>query len=123
MLGTTPTKIWPPHGSDAGNGTSAAYTWDNASRLSQLVESVTGTTYDLTLGFSYNPASQITQNTRSNDSYAWSEHYNVNRSYTPDGLNRYGSIAPTIAPAPCPGRARPSPEAAGRLSRRYAARH
>jgi RHS repeat-associated protein len=76
-----------------GNGSTATYTWDNASRLQQLVENPTGTAHDLTLGFSYNPASQITQNTRSNDSYAWTEHSNVNRSYTPDGLNRYGSIA------------------------------
>jgi hypothetical protein len=46
------------------------------------------------LGFSYNPASQIKQNTRSNDAYAWNGHYNVTRSYTSNGLNQYtGALA------------------------------
>jgi RHS repeat-associated protein len=35
------------------------------------------------------PASQIKQNTRSNDAYAWNGHYNVTRSYTSNGLNQY----------------------------------
>jgi hypothetical protein len=48
-----------------------------------------GTSYDDSLGFSYNPASQIKQNTRSNDSYAWNGHYNVTRAYTSNGLNQY----------------------------------
>jgi RHS repeat-associated protein len=48
-----------------------------------------GTTYDDSLGFSYNPASQIKQNTRSNDAYAWNGHYNVTRAYTSNGLNQY----------------------------------
>lgn len=80
----------------------ATYTWDNASRLQQLVDNAAGATYDQTFGFSYSPASQITRNTRSNDSYAWTEHYNVNRNTTPDGLNRYGSIAPLSSQSPAP---------------------
>jgi RHS repeat-associated protein len=50
------------------------------------------------LDFSYNPAGQIVQNTRSNDAYAWTGHYNVNRSYTANGLNQYslsGSVTPS----------------------------
>jgi hypothetical protein len=38
------------------------------------------------------------QNTRSNDAYAWTGHYNVNRSYTANGLNQYslsGSVTPS----------------------------
>jgi YD repeat-containing protein len=53
-----------------GDGSSTSYSFDNASRLSQLSHDLSGTSYDQTLGFSYNPASEITQNTRSNDSYA-----------------------------------------------------
>jgi RHS repeat-associated protein len=32
---------------------------------------------------------QIKQNTRSNDAYAWTGHYNVTRAYTSNGLNQY----------------------------------
>ncbi|MEA3035647.1 MAG: hypothetical protein QOH04_1412 [Sphingomonadales bacterium] len=53
-----------------------------------------GTTYDDSLGFSYNAASQIKQNTRSNDSYAWTGHYNVTRAYTSNGLNQYTASGP-----------------------------
>jgi RHS repeat-associated protein len=81
-----------------GNGTSTSYTFDNASRLTQIADDLSGTTYDQTFGFSYNPAGQIASNTRSNDNYAWNGHYNVNRSYTSNGLNQYtasGSVTPT----------------------------
>jgi RHS repeat-associated protein len=81
-----------------GNGTTAAYTYDDVSRLTQLVENLSGTSYDQTLGFSYGPASQIAATTRSNDAYAWTNHYAVNRSYTANGLNQYtasGSVTPT----------------------------
>ena len=64
----------------------------------QLADNLVGTAYDQTLGFGYNPASQIASNTRSNDAYAWTRHYNFNRGYTANGLNQYsvtGSIAPT----------------------------
>jgi hypothetical protein len=36
----------------------------------------------------YNPASQLTGITRSNDAYAWTGHYNVNRTYGTNGLNQ-----------------------------------
>jgi RHS repeat-associated protein len=81
-----------------GDGSSTSYGYDAASRLTSLGHDLSGTTYDQTLGFSYNPASEITQNTRSNDSYAWTGHYNVNRGYTANGLNQYaasGSVTPT----------------------------
>jgi RHS repeat-associated protein len=81
-----------------GDGSTTGYTYDNASRLTQLAEDVAGTSYDQTLGFSYSPAGQITSNTRSNDNYAWTGHYNVNRGYTANGLNQYtasGSVTPS----------------------------
>jgi hypothetical protein len=57
--------------------------------LTSLGHDLASTTYDDSLGFSYNPASQIKQNTRSNDTYAWNGHYNVTRAYTSNGLNQY----------------------------------
>jgi RHS repeat-associated protein len=81
-----------------GNGTFTGYSYDGASRLSQLVQDSAGTAQDLTSTFSYNPASQIASTTRSNDAYSWTAHYNVNRSYTANGLNQYtlsGTVAPT----------------------------
>jgi RHS repeat-associated protein len=81
-----------------GDGSVLSYGYDAASRLTQLADNLTGTAYDQTLGFGYNPASQIASNTRSNDAYAWTGHYNLNRGYTANGLNQYsatGSITPT----------------------------
>ena len=75
-----------------GNGSVATYSFDPVSRLAQIADNLSGTTHDQTLGFSRNPAGQVTQATRSNDLYAWASHYNVNRNYSSDGLNRYSSI-------------------------------
>ncbi len=58
------------------------------SRLSQLVQDPAGTTHDLTLGFSYNPASQIVSNTRSNDTYAWTGHGSGTLTSPANGLNQ-----------------------------------
>ncbi len=85
-------------GISRGNGTSTSYGFDAVSRLATLTQDIGGGSNDQTLGFSYNPASQITQNTRSNDVFAWTNHYNVDRPYAANGLNQYtqsGSVAPT----------------------------
>jgi hypothetical protein len=55
----------------------------------------TATTQDVTYGFGYNPASQITQRTMSNDLYVWSGHYNVNRPYGTNGLDQLTSAGAT----------------------------
>ena len=81
-----------------GNGTVKSYAYDAVSRLSSLGEDLAGTSFDLTQSFTYNPASQIATATRSNDSYAWSDHYNLTRNYGSNGLNQYissGSVTPT----------------------------
>ena len=75
-----------------------SYGYDAVSRLTSLADNLVGTAYDQTLGFGYTPASQIASNTRSNDAYAWTGHYNLNRNYTANGRNQYtaaGSITPT----------------------------
>jgi len=76
-----------------GNGATTGYGYDAVSRLSSMSHDFTGTTHDLTLGFSYNPASQIVSATRSNDLYAWNGHGNGTTSSTADGKNRLSSHA------------------------------
>lgn len=71
-----------------GNGTVTSYGFDNISRLSSLGQDLASTAYDLSLGFSYNPAGQIAGTTRSNDGYAWTASANLNRPYTVNGLNQ-----------------------------------
>src|SRR6185436_16068332 len=44
---------------------------------------------DLGTTLAYNPAGQIVSRTLSNDSYAWTGHYAVNRAYATNGLNQY----------------------------------
>ncbi|MBV8685757.1 MAG: RHS repeat-associated core domain-containing protein [Alphaproteobacteria bacterium] len=81
-----------------GDGSVQSYSYDAVSRLTGLADDLAGTAYDQSLGFGYTPASQIASNTRSNDSYAWTGHYNVSRAYTANGRNQYtatGSVTPT----------------------------
>jgi len=78
-----------------GNGTSASFSFDDASRLSQLVENMNGTTYDLTLGFSYNPSAQIISNTRSNDNYAYTARVNGGTTDPINGLNQVTATGST----------------------------
>jgi RHS repeat-associated protein len=80
-----------------GNNTSTGYSYDNVSRLTGLTHDFVNA-YDVALGFVYNPASQIASTTRDHNSYAWIDHYGVNRGYTANGLNQYtaaGSVTPT----------------------------
>jgi RHS repeat-associated protein len=79
-----------------GNGTVSIYNFDAVSRLSALTHDLAGTTQDVTIGsFAYNPASQIIGQSRSNDSYAWGGHYNVNRAYGTNGLNQLTTAGST----------------------------
>ena len=72
-----------------GNGTVTSYTFDPVSRLASITQDLAGTASDQTIGsMSYNPASQLISQAKSNDAYAWSGHYNVNRNYTVNGLNQ-----------------------------------
>jgi RHS repeat-associated protein len=80
-----------------GNGSVQSFGYDAASRLSTLTNNLngSGTAHDLTQTFNYNPAGQIASVTRSNDAYAWQAHYNVDRSYAMDGLNRIMNVGST----------------------------
>lgn len=74
-----------------GNGTTTDYHYDGISRLSGLDQGLASTSRDLSLGFGYNPASQVIQRTVSNDAYSY---YSLvqDRGYVADGLNRYSSV-------------------------------
>jgi RHS repeat-associated protein len=81
-----------------GNGTTTSYAFDPVSRLSSLTQDLSGTISDQTIGsIAYNPASQIQSQAKSNDAYAWTGHYNINRNYTVNGLNQQtGAGATTL---------------------------
>jgi len=76
-----------------GNGTSTTYGYDNISRLTSLT--LAGSSANVTLGYIYNAANQITSTTRSNDAYAWNGATNVNRGHVSNGLNQYNSAGST----------------------------
>ena len=73
-----------------GNGSVQSFGYDPVSRLATLTNNLGGgaTTHDLTQAFAHNPAGQIASVSRSNDTYAWNGHYNVDRSYAANGLNQ-----------------------------------
>ena len=75
-----------------GNGTATtAYDYDAASRLLSLSQDLASTSRDLSLGFSYNSASQVTQRTVSNDAYSYFS-MTQSKTYSRDGRNRYTTV-------------------------------
>lgn len=72
-----------------GNGTQTTYDYDAMGRLSQLVQDLGGTTHDLDLDFTYNPAGQIIENTRSNYDYSFAAHVNLDHFTNVNGLNYF----------------------------------
>jgi RHS repeat-associated protein len=97
-----------------GNGAVTGYGFDGLSRLATLTQNPAGTAQDLTLGFAYNPASQISSTTRSTDVYAWGRHFNATRTITPNGLNQLSSMSSVIGANS--GTATYSSDARGNLS-------
>lgn len=75
-----------------GNGTSTNYSYDNASRLNSLALDLSGTSNDVTFGFSYSPANQIVATTRSNDVYAWAGAADRNDGSSINGLNQATTV-------------------------------
>ena len=84
-----------PSGISRGNGTATSYTYDAAARLLTLGQDLSSTGSDLNLGFAWSPVSQVVSETRSNDNYAWTGHYNVARSYSTNNLNQYTAAGAT----------------------------
>ena len=78
-----------------GNGVVTSYGHDAVSRLTSLTQDLGGTAYDVTTTFAYTPAGQIASASRDNDAYAWTGHYNVDRTYAVNGLNQVTSAGST----------------------------
>jgi RHS repeat-associated protein len=72
-----------------GAYTATAYSYDGASRLQTQTHDLAGTVSDQTLSFSYNPASQIVQRTRTNSGWEYTEAVQGTKNYTINGLNQY----------------------------------
>jgi RHS repeat-associated protein len=66
--------------------------YDNASRLSAINYQFAGTANNLTLGFAYNPASQMVVKSNSNPLYYYSELGSKAGTYLPNGLNQYTNV-------------------------------
>lgn len=75
-----------------GSGVSTARSYDAWGRLSSLSHDATGTTNDVALGFSYNPAGQIVGRTVSNEAYVYGASPTGSTTYAVDGLNQLDSI-------------------------------
>ena len=72
-------------------GSSVTYGYDTIGRLNSLADAFTGGTGNVSRGFAFNAANQITSRSRDNDAYAWNGAYNVNRGYSVNGLNQYAA--------------------------------
>ena len=79
-----------------GNGASQAFGYDIVSRLSSLTVNLSGTANDLTKTFSYNPASQIVTETRSNVAYS-QVLANISQTTVTNGLNQLATVNGTAA--------------------------
>lgn len=77
--------------SHMGGGYVSFLNYDPLSRLSYLRHAPASPSYDVAWSFTRNPASQILTETQSNDAYSWTGHTDVDRNYTANGLNQYGS--------------------------------
>jgi len=66
--------------------------YDPVGRLSGLSQQYSSNSSNVSWSFARSPASQITSETRSNDSYAWRERVDANSNYSANGLNQYAQI-------------------------------
>jgi RHS repeat-associated protein len=75
-------------------GVSTAYGYDGIGRVTSIGNTLANTAYNNNYGFVYNPASQITQLSNSNNAFAFAGTYDVNRNYSVNGLNQYTAAGP-----------------------------
>ena len=71
-----------------GNGVVQNYGYAASLALASLVDDLPGTVHDQQLSFTYSASGQMREESRSNDAYAWRDHYNIDRLYALNGLNR-----------------------------------
>lgn len=73
------------------SGANTSYTYKDTGALDLLGHAI-GSGGAVNYSFGYNRALQITSRSTDNDLYAWTNNYNVNRTYTPNGLDQYSQI-------------------------------
>lgn len=73
-------------------GATTTYEQDHVKRLSSFTQTFSSSANNLTNGFSYNPASQVTFLSRSNDLYSFTATLTRTGAYVPNGLNQYTNI-------------------------------
>ena len=70
-------------------GFTTIFYYDPVQRPAAIINDLPVAGADMSIGLTYNPAGQIRQLSRDNDSYAWRDSVAVNRDYQTDGQNRY----------------------------------
>jgi len=68
----------------------------NDTRLSQLAHNLSGSANDLTLNFTWTPASQINTREAVQNAYSWTAHYNEDLTATLNGLNQVTAFGAAI---------------------------
>jgi RHS repeat-associated protein len=74
------------------NSSTTTYNPDYVLQLANIHQDFSGTGFDLTNTFTYNPANQIIQRIESNSLYQYPGSNQLNGAYLPNGLNQYTSI-------------------------------
>jgi hypothetical protein len=80
--------------SAVSSGSITNYGYDAINRPNALTQDMAGTANDVSYGFGYNPASQMTSRSMSNDAFVYTCDVNVSRNYAVNGLNQYTSAGP-----------------------------
>jgi RHS repeat-associated protein len=75
-----------------GNGAPTSWSYVANTRNWSMTQNLSGTAHDLTLGFTFSPAPQVTVRTISNTAYSFTPP-TLSEAYTRDGLNRYTAVA------------------------------
>ncbi|MEI6487007.1 MAG: RHS repeat-associated core domain-containing protein [Sphingomonadales bacterium] len=75
----------------AGSRAATSINYDGINRLANYSHSFVNGVGNVTTTLGYNPASQITTETRNNSDYVWTGGVDVARTYTVNGLNQYVS--------------------------------
>ena len=73
-------------------GFTTSYGYDPIGRLFSLTNNLAASAANNQWSFTYTPSSQIASLTRTNDSFAWTAHVNVDRNYSANGLNEYTAV-------------------------------
>src|SRR5690606_32405877 len=75
-----------------GNGAPTSWSYVANTRNWSMTQNLSGFLNDLTLGFTFSPAPQVTVRTISNPNYSFTPP-TLSEAYTRDGLNRYTTVA------------------------------